>query len=121
MILLCREQKTLFTQCSCTVYALFTGPTILFTHLKIILLQCFQFSVSTKISSIQINPKRFFFFLLKLFIAKALAQNGPYIIRTLKTIPYTKITRKYKEYSMKFTLFRPWISLYLCVWDKFIS
>ena len=31
--------------CSRTVYALFTDPTILFTHLKIILLQCFQFSV----------------------------------------------------------------------------
>ena len=39
-----------------TVYALFTGPTILFTHLKIILLQCFQFSVSATISSIQTNP-----------------------------------------------------------------
>ena len=34
MILLCRGQKTLFT-----------GHTTLFTHLKIILLQCFQFSV----------------------------------------------------------------------------
>ena len=34
------------------------GPTILFTHLKIILLQCFQFqfSVSAKISSIQTDP-----------------------------------------------------------------
>ena len=36
------------------------GPIILFTHLKIILLQCFhfqfQFSVSTKISSIQTDP-----------------------------------------------------------------
>ena len=38
-----------------TVHALFTdykilkmGPTVLFTHFKIILLQCFQFSVSTK-------------------------------------------------------------------------
>ena len=29
------------------------GPMILFTHLKIILLQCFQFSVSATISSIQ--------------------------------------------------------------------
>ena len=28
-----------------TVHALFTGPIALFTHLKIILLQCFQFSV----------------------------------------------------------------------------
>ena len=30
------------------------GPTVLFTHLKIILLQCFQFST---ISDIQTNPK----------------------------------------------------------------
>ena len=30
---------------SYTIHALFTGPTILFTHLKIILLQCFPFSV----------------------------------------------------------------------------
>ena len=35
------------------------GPTVLFTHLKIILLQCFQFSVFSfsKISSIQTDPK----------------------------------------------------------------
>ena len=33
------------------------GPTILFTHLKIILLQYFQFSILTKISCIQIDPK----------------------------------------------------------------
>ena len=32
------------------------SPTILFTHLKIILLQCFQFSVSAIISSIQMDP-----------------------------------------------------------------
>ena len=39
-------------------FLLKTGPTILFTHLKIILLQCFQFqfSVSAKISSIQTDP-----------------------------------------------------------------
>ena len=35
------------------------GPTALFTHLKIILLQCFQFSVFSfsKISSIQTHPR----------------------------------------------------------------
>ena len=33
------------------------GLTALFTHLKIILLQCFQFSVSAKISYIQTDPK----------------------------------------------------------------
>ena len=31
----------LFTHCSRTVHVLFTGPTTLFTYLKIILLQCF--------------------------------------------------------------------------------
>ena len=54
-----------------TVHALFTGPTTtlfrkknlkmgpttLFTHLKIILLQCFQFSFFNKISCIQMDPK----------------------------------------------------------------
>ena len=34
------------------------GHTILFTHLKIILLQYFQFSVSAKISCIQTDPKK---------------------------------------------------------------
>ena len=36
------------------------GPTTLFTHLKIISLQCFQFqfSVSAKIFSIQTHPKK---------------------------------------------------------------
>ena len=40
-------------------FSLKMGPTTLFTHLKIILLQCFQFSVFSfsKISSIQIDPK----------------------------------------------------------------
>ena len=38
-------------------FSLKIGPTALFTHLKIILLQCFQFqfSVSAKISSIQMD------------------------------------------------------------------
>ena len=37
----CAEKKTLFTYCLYTIHAPFTGPTILFTHLKIILLQYF--------------------------------------------------------------------------------
>ena len=53
--------------CSCTVYVLKNiknETTILFTHLKIILLQCFQFSVfsfkfSATISSIQTDPYRY--------------------------------------------------------------
>ena len=32
--------------CGCTVHGM--GPTVLFTHLKIILLQCFQFSAVSK-------------------------------------------------------------------------
>ena len=56
--LLFMRQMSLFTHCSSTVYVLFIGPTatllknilkigpmILFTHSKMILLQCFQFSV----------------------------------------------------------------------------
>ena len=43
--------------------------TVLFTHLKIILLQCFQFSISAKISCIQTDTISFklFFRVLKLF------------------------------------------------------
>ena len=58
-------------QCSSIVHAgptttllkkiLKMGLTVLFTHLKIILLQCFQFSVSAKISSIQTDPYIFNF------------------------------------------------------------
>ena len=40
-----------------TTFLLKMGPTALFTHLKIILVQCFQFSVSVTISSIQTDPK----------------------------------------------------------------
>ena len=47
-----------------TIHALFTDLTILFTHLKIILLQCFQFSVSTKISCIQMDPKTLLIYVL---------------------------------------------------------
>ena len=36
-------------------YILKLGPTVLFIHLKIILLQYFQFSVSAKISCIQMK------------------------------------------------------------------
>ena len=56
-----------FVHCSCThkfhfstTFSLKMGLATLFTHLKIILLQCFQFqfSVSVTISSIQTDPKR---------------------------------------------------------------
>ena len=64
------RQLSLFTHSSSTVHTLFIGPTTtlfrkkilkmdltaLFTHLKIILLQCFQFSISAKISCIQTDP-----------------------------------------------------------------
>ena len=57
--------NSVFVHCSQThkfrflvTFSLKMGLTILFIHLKIILLQCFQFqfSVSTKISSIQMDP-----------------------------------------------------------------
>ena len=57
-------QKSLFTPCLSLFTVLFTyykilkiDPTVLFTHLKIILLQYFQFSVSATINSIQTDPK----------------------------------------------------------------
>ena len=39
-----------------TIFSLKNDPTVLFTHLKIILLQCFQFSVFSKISCILTDP-----------------------------------------------------------------
>ena len=47
-----------------SIFSLKMSPTVLFTHLKIILLQCFQFSVFSfsKISSIQTHPKSSFLF-----------------------------------------------------------
>ena len=61
----------LFKYCNNTVHVLFmrptailfrkknikNGPTVLFTNLKIILLQYFQFSISAKISSIQTDQR----------------------------------------------------------------
>ena len=64
------RQLSLSTHCSSTVYGthnhfifkkkLKMSHTILFTYLKIILRQCFQFSVSVKISSIQTDLKHGF-------------------------------------------------------------
>ena len=76
----CRETKFNVYNCSSTVYALFMGPTatlfrikilkmgltVLFTHLKIILLQCFQFSVFS-FNKNKFNP------------------NGPYIYNQCPT------------------------------------
>ena len=55
-ILLLWTVNALFTHCADTVHILKMDLTVLFTHLKIILLQCFQFSVSATISSIQTDP-----------------------------------------------------------------
>ena len=62
---LCRRQKILFEHCLCTVHVLFMSPTTLFSYLKIILLQCFQFSVFS-FSNNKLNP------------------NGPYMSNYLK-------------------------------------
>ena len=51
-----RTYKPLFL----TKLSLKMGFTVLFTHLKIILLQCFYFSVLNIISGIQTNPKGLF-------------------------------------------------------------
>ena len=49
-----------------STFSLKIGPTVLFTHLKIILLQYFQFSIFnfSKISSIQTDPKNLVYFLV---------------------------------------------------------
>ena len=54
----------------CTVYALFTSLIAPFTHLKIILLKCFQFLVFSKISCIQKDPRStlFILFIFRYFI-----------------------------------------------------
>ena len=64
--------SALFMHCLCTVHEknkIKMGLTVLFTNLKIILLQYFQFSVSAKISCIRTDPVSFkpFFRVLKLF------------------------------------------------------
>ena len=56
------------------------GPTALFTHLKIISLQCFQFqfSVSAKISSIQTHPISFLIPLVITFSLLSILTNNFY-------------------------------------------
>ena len=61
--------------CSYTVHTLFTGSTTLFTHLKIILLQYFQFSVFS-FSNNKFNP------------------NGPYIFIRVQDYLYKKQLRE---------------------------
>ena len=58
MNLLCKRHHCLRTVAALFMYLkiLKMGPMALFTDLKIILLQCFQFSVLAKISSIQTDP-----------------------------------------------------------------
>ena len=56
---LCRRQSALFTgpKTTCSEKKILkTGTTTLSTYLKIILLQCFQFSVFSKISCIRTDP-----------------------------------------------------------------
>ena len=58
MNLLCKRHHCLRTVAALFMYLkiLKMSPMALFTDLKIILLQCFQFSVLAKISSIQTDP-----------------------------------------------------------------
>ena len=55
-----------------STFSLKMGPTVLFTHLKIILLQCFQSSVFSfsKISSIQTHLYLIIFIFIELFTCK---------------------------------------------------
>ena len=70
-----KRKFTVYEQCM-HLKILKMGSTVLFTHLKIILLHCFQFSVSATISSIQIDPsknkreKKRFLFLSILFFSR---------------------------------------------------
>ena len=58
MNLLCKRHHCLRTIAALFMYLkiLKMGPMALFTDLKIILLQCFQFSIFSKISDIQTHP-----------------------------------------------------------------
>ena len=86
-ILLFMRQMSQFTHCSDTVYTLFIGPTttlfkkifkidptILFTHLKIILLQYFQFSAT--ISSIQTDSMIIIRLVNEIVCGNVIANNG---------------------------------------------
>ena len=67
----CTVHKTHKLHFSST-FSLKMGLTALFMHLKIILLQCFQFSISATISSIQTDPlvTLFVFFLKYVWVKK---------------------------------------------------
>ena len=61
------------------------GPTILFTHLKIILLQCFQFSAT--ISSIQTDPTMH----LQGVLDKIMCKAFPTTLKGLAQVWFNKI------------------------------
>ena len=79
-------------------FSLKMGPTVLFTHLKIILLQCFQFSVFSfsKISSIQTDP---IYYKSKIMIVGtrfSLTRSW-----TIRPRPKKSHTMKFVEYGLK--------------------
>ena len=84
------------------------GPTSLFTHLKIILLQCFQFSVSVKISSIQTDPILLFYLneLIRINKLLSLSKNFFYkkdysnLVKSLGAIMTSKLKFHYIVYNM---------------------
>ena len=56
------------------------GPTALFTHLEIILLQCFQFSVFSKISCIRTDPTYFENLTIDYLLFKFLTHMSNFVI-----------------------------------------
>ena len=84
------------------------GHMTLFTHLKIILLQCFQFSVSVKISSIQTDPILLFYLneLIRINKLLSLSKNCFYkkyysnLVKSLGAIMTSKLKFHYIVYNM---------------------
>ena len=74
-------------------FSLKLSPTVLFTHLKVILLQCFQFSA---ISGIQIDREEYSYYLFLFFFGEntilvstfwGYGQFGPYILVAVNLVP----------------------------------
>ena len=85
---------TLFITVYNTVHALKNikmGPTVLFTHLKIILLQYFQFSISATISSIQMDHIYIYIYIFFFFLfLKNILYNFLMLLKIISVITMIK-------------------------------